>query len=146
MPLAGDTVVSADTTTRVGATVITADSGTWSTAEVAISSVTFAAVSGRKYGIWFSGRVSADTAGDAANMRFREDSLSGNQLQLAQVYMPTTSGNGFSQYFYAEWTAPSSLSKTISLTAQRTSGGGVAHRIRATANSPAFLIVERVVE
>lgn len=146
--LAGDVVVAADVAVRLGNVPITADSTTWSTTELLVTSTTIAVTSGWKYKIWFSGRISADGGPntDGSNMRIREDNLAGTQLLLAQVWMPTTTGNGFSHFFYTEYTAVSTGAKTFALTAQRSLGTGVAHRIRATANGPAFFIAERIVD
>jgi hypothetical protein len=143
---AGDIIEAADVNEREATTPLVADSATWTNSpEVVAASVTIAAVAGQKYKLWFSGRISTDVAGDAANMRIREDSVSGNQVQLGQVYLPTTTGNGWSTYLYAEWTAAASGSKTFVVTGQRSLGTGVAHRIRATSNSPGFFVAEKVI-
>lgn len=131
---------------REGTTPIAADSAPWGAAETVASSVTIPAVNGQRYKVWFSGKVSTDVAADASNMRLREDGLSGNQLQLGQVYLPTISGNGWIAYLYAEWTAAATASKTFVLTGQRSVGTGVGHRVRGSANAPGYLVAEKVVD
>lgn len=131
---------------RDGVTPIIADSSTWGATEASITTVVATLESGDKYKIWFTGRISTDVAADASNLRIREDNLTGTQLQLHQVYLPTTTGNGWGTYFYAEYTAVSSASKTFALTAQRSIGTGTAHRIRAATNAPGYLAVERVMD
>jgi len=144
----GDTIFAADVnalTERVNSTPIVADSATWNATEASITTVAATLVSGQKYKIWFSGRISTDVAADAANLRIREDNLTGTQLQLHQVYLPTTTGNGWGTYFYAEYTAVASASKTFALTAQRSIGTGTAHRIRAAATAPGYFVVDKIV-
>lgn len=132
---------------RVATTKIVSDSSTWDdTPEVVAASVSATLVNGQKYMVWFTGRVSSDVNGDATNARLREDSVSGTQFQLAQWYMPTNSGNGWQQTIYGEYTAVASASKTFVLTAQRSIGTGVAHRVRASATAPGYLILGRVIE
>jgi hypothetical protein len=127
---------------RLNSTILTADSSTWSNTEASITTVTATLVSGSKYKIWFAGRISSDVAADSANIRLREDNLTGTQLLIAQVYIGTNSGNGYANYFYVEYTAVSSASKTFAFTAQRSLGTGVAHRIRAAATGPAYFAVD----
>jgi hypothetical protein len=80
-------------------------------------------------------------------MRIREDSgISGTQLQLQQVYLPTASGNGYQAFIYAEWRAPATGSKTFTLTAQRSAGTGTAHRVRASASAPGLFNAEKITE
>jgi hypothetical protein len=144
---AGDEVFAADINElidRQNTTIFTGDSTTWGATETTAMSLTFAAISGAKYKIIFEGKVSTDVAADAANMRIREDNSTGTQLFLTQVYLPTTSGNGWQAHAYAEWTAPSTGNKTIVLTGQRSIGTGTAHRIRASGSAPAFFFADRI--
>ena len=144
---AGDEVLAADINElidRQNTTIFTGDSATWGATELVAMSLTFAAISGAKYKIVFEGRVSTDVSADAANMRIREDNLTGTQLQLQQVYLPNTSGNGWQAHAYAEWTATSTGNKTIVLTGQRSSGTGTAHRIRASGSAPSYLFADRI--
>lgn len=145
---AGDQVPWSHIATRVGEDDLTADSSTWDdTPEVAAMSVTATLVNTMRYKIWFAGRVSTDVAGDYTGLRIREDAgVSGTQLQFSgNIYLPTTTGNGFPTYLYAEYTATADGSKTFTLTGARQAGSGTAHRIRASSSSPAFLVVERII-
>src|SRR5690242_16922459 len=144
---AGDPVLASDINglaLRVAETVLVADTSTWSNTEFAIATVTAALVAGKRYKIGLTGRESTDVAADSDNMRIREDSLSGTQLQLAQIYLPVASGNGYQTSFYAEYTAVSTGNKTFQLTGQRSAGTGTAHRIRAGGSSPGLLFVDRI--
>jgi len=145
---AGDPIAWSDIATRVGEDDLIADSSTWDdTPEVAAMSVTATLVNTRRYRIWFTGRVSTDVAGDYTGLRIREDAgVAGTQLVFSgNIYLPTTTGNGFPTFLYAEYTATADGAKTFTLTGARQAGTGTAHRIRASANSPAYLIVERII-
>lgn len=145
---AGDPIPWSHIATRIDEATLTADSSTWDdTPEVAAMSIAVSLVSGVRYRISFFGRVSTDVAGDYAGLRIREDAgVSGTQLQFSgNIYLPTTTGNGFPHSLYAEYTAASTGSKTFTLTAQRTAGTGTAHRIRASSSAPAWLVVDRIV-
>lgn len=133
---------------REEASAITSDSSTWDdTPEVSAMTVTSDLVSGDLYKIWFMGRVSTDVAGDYTGLRIREDSISGTQLQFSgNIYLPTTTGNGFPQYLYAQYTAVATAAKTFVLTGARQAGTGTAHRIRAASSSPAYFVCERVMD
>jgi len=144
---AGDEVFAADINElidRQNTAIFSADSSTWGATEVSLGSVATPVISGAKYKIIFVGKVSADVAADASNMRIREDNLTGTQLQLQQVYLPTTSTNGWQVYAYAEYTASANVTKTFALTGQRSVGTGTAHRIRASASAPGYFYVDRI--
>jgi hypothetical protein len=145
----GDPILAADINEligRINTTILTADSATWGATETQATSITINAIAGAKYKIQFNGRISTDIAADASVMRIREDSLAGNVLQYQQVYLPTTSTNAWPCVMYAEWTAPSTASKTFSLTGQRLIGTGTAHRIRAAGSGPGYLYVDRIAD
>src|SRR5512138_1105388 len=145
----GDPVLAADYNEligRINTVIFTGDSSTWSNTEVSAMSITINAIANAKYKIILEARVSSDVAADAAVMRIREDSLTGNQLSYFPVYLPTTAGNGWQSRAYAEWTASATGSKTFVVTGQRTIGTGVAHRIRASGNGPAYLYVDRIAD
>jgi hypothetical protein len=143
---AGEVANAEDWETWIGEDVIDADSSTWDdTPEVVVGSVTVDLVDTYRYKIWFEGRISTDVANDTAGLRIREDSVSGTQLQFANHHIPTTTGNGFTKTITATYTATATASKTFVLTGQRTAGTGVAHRIRGSASSPGYLVVERIV-
>jgi len=145
----GDPVLAADINEligRIATTILTADSSTWGAAEAQATSVTAALIAGARYKIVFEGKISSDVSADSDNMRIREDNSTGNQLQLQQIYLPNTSGNGFQMHIYAEYTAVSTANKTFSLTGNRSSGTGTAHRIRASGGAPAYLYVDRIAD
>lgn len=146
---AGDVILASDINNlveRKGTSLITADTTTWNATETVTTTTAATLVSGLRYKVWFTGRISTDVAADAANMRIREDNLTGTQLGFGQVYLPTTTANGWFFYLYAEYTAVSSASKTFALTGQRSIGTGTAHRVRASASAPAWFNIERIQE
>jgi len=143
----GDPILAADYNElidRQSTALFTADSSTWGATETILGAVAVSAIAGAKYKIIFVGKVSADVAADAANMRIREDNLTGTQLQLQQVYLPNTSTNGWQTYVYAEYTAVSTATKTFALTGQRSVGTGTAHRIRGSGSAPGYFYVDRI--
>ena len=125
---------------------ITSDSATYDdTPEVSLYTVTASVISGELYAVWALVRVSTGTAASITGLRIREDSgITGTQLNFANYYLATTTGNGYSCYIYARFTAASTASKTFSLTGQCTAGAVHVHQIRASANSPGLLVVDRV--
>ncbi len=143
---AGDPIPWSYIATRVAETELTSDSSIWDDSpELSVGTVSATLVSGERYIIWAQGRVSGGTAGGTAGIRIREDSgISGTQLQFANVYIGSTTGNGFSFYLYADYTAAATASKTFSLTGQST-GGVHNQQIRAAANAPTFLVIDRLV-
>jgi len=143
----GDPILAADINElidRQNSALFTADSSTWGATETLLGAVAVSAVAGAKYKIVFVGKVSADVAADASVLRIREDNLTGTQLQLQPVYLPTTAANGWGIHVYAEWTASSTASKTFALTGQRTIGTGTAHRIRGSGSAPGFFYADRI--
>lgn len=142
---AGDPIPWSYIAKRVDDAELTADSSTWSGTESgSLMSVSPTLVSGLTYKVSAFVVVSSDVAADTAGMRLREDSSSGTQFQLAPVYLPTTSANGFALSIYAEYTAVSDGAKTFVLTGQRTTGTGTAHRIRASSSRKAYMRVDLI--
>lgn len=138
---AGDIVPWSYVAVRTALSTTTADSGTYGATETSLITIAATLTSGLTYGVWFTGRVSGDVASDTSGLRIREDNVSGNQLAFSNIFIGTTTGNGFTTVAYGEYTPGATASKTFALTGQRTGGTGTAHRIRASANSPAFLMI-----
>lgn len=142
---AGDQIPWSYIAKRVGEAELTADSTTWNATESGtLMSASPTLVSGFKYKVFVFVVVSTDVAADTAGMRLREDTASGTQMQLAPIYLPTTSANGFALAAYAEYTAVANGAKTFVLTGQRTTGTGTAHRIRASSSRKAYMHVDLV--
>jgi hypothetical protein len=142
----GNAVTAFDMNTWVGIAQLTADSATWGATESAASllSVTFQEVIGQEYKITLSTNVGTDVANDCALIRVRADTVTGTQLLGPQVFMPTTSVNGFGLHMTGKYTGSVAGIKTLVITGQRNSGTGVAHRIRAAGSRPTFFAVERL--
>jgi hypothetical protein len=138
---AGDIVPWSYIATRVAISTIVADTTTYGGTETSLATIAATLINGLTYGVYFNGRVSADVAADLSGLRLREDTVIGNQLNFTNVYVGATTGNGFTTVAYGEYTAGATASKTFVLTGQRTGGSGTAHRVRASANAPAFLMI-----
>lgn len=109
---------------RIAAVNLTATSGTWSTGETTVASVTGFLTTGQRYKIRFLGFASSTVAADLAFMRIREDTLTGNQLQGVTTYIATTTGNGFQFAAEVEFVAIATANKTFVATGSRASGTG----------------------
>lgn len=129
---------------RDGTQTLVADSTTYGVTETVIATVTITAVSGLVYKVEFKGKLSTDVALDASNLRIREDNLTGTLFGFNQIYLPTTTANGWAAAVYGEYTAVATGSKTFVMTGQKSIGAGTAHRIRAAATTPCFFIAEKV--
>jgi hypothetical protein len=127
---------------------IAADSATWTATESgSLISVTPTLTTGLTYKLLFSGAVSSDavTSGvETTVMRIREDTATGNQLIVSQVFIPTTSTIGFLLTAYVEYTAVATGAKTFVVTGTRNGGTGN-HRIRAATGRSAWLTCDLLV-
>lgn len=141
----GDFTAYSDVAVRVGSTPITADSATFTTTEVSLVSVTFTQALGVTYAINVQTAFSSTVTGtEIVFARVREDTLTGNQLQGLISYMPTAGSSGYPISMYCEYTAASTGSKTIVLTAVRSSGTGT-YQLRAGSNHPGAITVTKIV-
>lgn len=107
---------------EIEAEVTQADSGTF-TDETVVMTMVFSAVADRTYRTWFDGAFTG-TAGDRVLVRIREDDLTGNELQQRNVDIMDGSGLGWGRSVSGRYTALSTVSKTVVVTAQLSSGTG----------------------
>jgi hypothetical protein len=140
---AGDKVPWSYIATRVATTTITADSSTWTTTETSISTVVASLTSGLLYRVQCCIPLSSGSAGELMNLRIREDTVAGTQLQGINVYASTTSAVGFQGYVVAEYTAVATGSKTFVLTGSRVTSLGTC-QARAGASRPAYFTVDLI--
>lgn len=127
---------------RVGTTVITADSSTFTTTAVEVASITVSLVTGRVY------RVSAHIAwqstvtGDAVRCRIREDNNSGTLLNSEEVVIGLSgTTSGYFTHVVAEYTAVSTGSKTFSVSGDQENGTGNC-RMEHTTDRPGYVTVD----
>jgi hypothetical protein len=143
MPLAGDVIeVGRVPGWPIATDISTVDSGTFTTTETVVQSITASLVSGRTYWIRSIPHFSSTTATDSVAARLREDNLAGAELQSdVKEVMHTTLGTVFVlEYLY---NATATGNKTFVLTALRTTGAGTARR-EAASNRPSYMYVEYV--
>lgn len=145
----GDNTSYADVAIRVATTPITADSATFTTTETSLGSATFTQNSGWVYRIGV--QCAFSTATQAASLsaselvlaRVREDTLTGNILTQLIQPMPTSGSSGYPLFMYVEYTAGATGSKTIVFTGVKSNGTG-AFQLRAGANHPVYITVDRI--
>jgi hypothetical protein len=138
---AGERVRASKLSPRIGTTVATASTGTF-TAETLCDSITVPLIDGQVYKIVWATLMQSSVAADNARVRIREDSITGTQLQVFRIGLPV-SGTGFPAFVYAEYTAAATGSKTFVGTGERASGTGNISRV-ASATSPTYLFVDLI--
>jgi hypothetical protein len=141
----GDVIPPEYLSTRIATGQLTADSATWAGTESgALISATGFLTAGQTYIIQAFGRVSSDVTGtEISLMRIRADGPpAGAHLLAGAVFIPNNVALGISMGgMYTEYTAGASGSKTFTLSGLRNTGTGN-HRIRASTDTPAYLIVD----
>lgn len=142
MPLAGENLRATDRR-RVGTTINTTGSGTFTTTETTVESVTFSAIAGVQYEILYAAALwKSSVSADVVSVRCREDSSTGTQL-IGIDFDAVIANHYYSPVVRALWTASSTVSKTIVITGQRKSGTGNISR-DAGATNPAITTVTSV--
>lgn len=124
MPFAGQKITLPLPGMRIGTTIATADTGTF-TAETVIDSVTVALITGKVYRVRWVASMQSDVAGDTVNARIREDNLTGTQLVVRREHSSVASaGSGPDTSVEAEYTAVATGDKTFVSTGARSTGTG----------------------
>ncbi|MEV0156870.1 hypothetical protein AB0H57_24505 [Micromonospora sp. NPDC050686] len=130
-----------------GARIATAthdtDSGTFTTAETVIASVTATLKAGRTYRVRWVTRIGTSVANDIATPRIREDNVSGAERTVDFLPLPNAGTVGNLFIVETEYTAAADGAKTFVGTAQRASGTGNLYR-EASSNRPTYLYVDYV--
>ncbi|MFE9955827.1 hypothetical protein [Micromonospora sp. NPDC005299] len=111
---------------RIGVTTRTSDSAAFTTTEVVIDSITVSLVQGRTYKIRWTVAWVSTVANDTVFSRIRENNVTGTQLQILRINIPTTGGLGtrWDGTVEAEYTAVASGNKTFVGTGTRATGTG----------------------
>lgn len=141
----GDPLSNADVAVRVATTPLTTNSATWTTTESgALITASALLTNGWTYAVTAILFVNSTAAADVGFMRIHEDTATGTQDVGENVYMATTSANGWPVTLYAEYTASATATKTFVVTGSRTAGTGTMG-IVATTTRPCFLKIDRIV-
>lgn len=147
MPSAGETIIAGKVPgERIATNIVTADSGTFTTTETQVQSVTAALVTGRIYRVRWWVHYGSSVSGDRVTFRIREDNVSGNTLQEVAANGGANHGAssvGDMMEVEVEFTAVSTGNKTFSATMVRASGTGNVQLEGATTR-PNYLYVEYV--
>lgn len=128
---------------RIGTTIDTADSGTFTTTETVVSTLTVALVSGRTYRVRSIVGCVTSVANDIYLGRIREDNVSGTILMERNRHVGTVSASGEELSLEAEYTAVATGNKTFVATGVRNGGTGTLHA-DATAVRPRYLYVDYI--
>lgn len=130
---------------RIGTNIRTSDSGTFTTTETLIDSVTVPLVSGRTYLIRWTVAWGSSVAADTVFGRIRADSVAGTQLQILRVNIPATGGAGtrWNGTIEAEYTATATGNKTFVGTGVRATGTGNINA-KGDATFPIYLYVNYI--
>lgn len=120
----GDKLTNEVIATRVATNPVTASSSTFTNTEVSLATVTAYLIDGKRYLVKYPARFSVATAAQLVTARLREDTVSGTQLQAAQVYCHSTDSVGFDLPIEVEYTATVTGNKTFVFTGQRNGGSG----------------------
>lgn len=144
----GDLIPPSYLLRRVNTTPITAASGTFTTTETALATVTGVLEAGQRYAIVADNvRFSASAVGspslEAAMVRIREDNLTGTEIGANQIGILTSSTIGFGIRVYTEFTAAATGAKTFQLTAVRQSGANNI-QMRGSTGVPGFLTIDMI--
>jgi hypothetical protein len=142
MPLAGETIIAGKIPgEQVGFDIETGDSSGVTTVETVVQTVVAPVVAGRIYRVTFYGDLASTVAADQFFTRIREDSVSGNVLDLRRYRAHATVN--FPYRVEIEYTADATEDKTFVLTLIRESGTGTGRR-DASATSPSYLYVDYI--
>lgn len=131
-------------TRRIATSVESTDSATFDSTETEIGTVTAPCVAGNVYRITFATQIGTSVANDRANLRIRQDSLTGVEMAIdAGLSLPNAGTAGNYQSIEAEYYCTDSRWTTFVGTCNRASGTGVLRREAAT-NRRQYLYVDYV--
>lgn len=128
---------------RIGRNVRTTSSGTVTTTETQVQTVTATLVAGVRYQITWQTRVISTVAVDVSRLQIREDNVAGTVLQKAEPAFFAASRQ-VDLVLIAEYVAVSSASKTFSMTLQRALGTGLHSLFSDGATHPIQAFIDEV--
>jgi len=144
MPSAGETIIAGRIPgERIATNIETSDSGSISTTETVVMSVTAPVVEGRTYRVKAVFNVDGTVSNDTFVARLREDSVSGAQLQVDRVDLTNPSTNLAAVPLEVEYTADATEDKTFVLCFIRSTGTG-SMILAAAGNAPSYLYVDYI--
>lgn len=118
--------------------VTSSSSGTFTTTETVVQSITVPLIRGRHYRILWSVMFSSTVAGDRVVSRIREDDETGTQLAGSNVILSSANGS-YNGSLRTRYTALDTADKTFVGTGQRAAGTG--NIIRQATNNDSILDV-----
>jgi hypothetical protein len=143
MALAGETIIAAKVPgERIATAIETANSGNVTTTETVIMTVVAPVVISRIYRVTFWGLIDTSVANDRVRVRIREDSVTGNTLQISSNVL-TDAVIAEASPTEAEYTADATEDKTFVATLLRVSGSGN-EILAAASTNPAYLYVDYI--
>lgn len=126
---------------RIGTAVSVATSSGFTTTETVTDTISVTLLSGRTYEVVHDGIWSSTVAGDGAQLRVREDSLTGTMLNGQDIHLQGA-GRVYMSHLRALYTAVSSGLKTFVVTGVRNVGTGTITRNAATTNPSQFTVTQ----
>ena len=127
---------------RIATEVITENSAVVTTVETAVASVTAKLAIGRTYRVRFAGVVDTSVALDLVDVRLRENSAGGTEMNLRRRDCPDATGR-WPIEIEAEYTAALAGDKTFVVTYVRVAGAGNIILL-ATATTPSHFYVDYI--
>lgn len=140
---AGQNITAEALNHREATTVATSDSGTFTTTETVVDSVTAALINGRIYRVRWYGGVASTTTDSVVLVRIRENNVSGTIINERNFAIPTTTTPGVGTPIEAEFPADATGNKTFVITCVRNGGTGTLHGDGAATRSR-YLYVDDV--
>jgi hypothetical protein len=139
--LAGEIITADKLSTLVGTKSLrTVGSGTFTTSETILDTVTVDVVAGRSYKIIWDTQLQSSVADGYARARIRETNVSGTVVQLRNHPTNLTASQSFPIRMEASWTATSTGSMTFVATAVRMTGTGNLSSFASSDNVTAFYV------
>ncbi|UVS81852.1 hypothetical protein [Actinokineospora sp. UTMC 2448] len=123
--------------------VRTSASGTFTTTETQLDTITVPVVSGRRYKIVWNGQVQSSVADGYVRCRIRETSVTGTVLQIRNVGTTMAAGQSVPLHAEAFWTASSTGDAVFLFTAVRQAGTGNISSF-AAGDSPVSFYVQNI--
>lgn len=142
MPAAGETIIAGRVPgERIATAIRTASSVSFTTTETVLDTVVAAVVDGRTYRVSWSVDLASTVTDDVARIRIREDSLTGQVLNLTNIVCRAGRDIGFT--LEAEYTADATEDKTLVATCHRQDGTGTLTS-NALSSEPIYLYVDYI--
>lgn len=145
MPAAGEKIrVGRIPGELVGRQIETADSAGFTSTETVLITLTVPVIDARIYDVEGKLRVQSAAASinEGCQLRLREDSVTGNELDRVLVTIATTAGTvGYGANLFAQYTSDATEDKTFVITGVKIAAATGAQRMEASGATPGILSV-----